>query len=212
MKKYFLKLIAWVIIFITSIQSEAFFANPTEETIRVGVYEMEGFHSRNEYGDMQGYCIDYLNVVADITGWEYEYVEVSDFTAGCEKLENCEIDLLAPVMMTDARKVKFDFSEIDFGTEYTVLVTNKDKEELYYEDYATFEGMKVAVLYDYPLTEYFIDYMKTQGFEAELVYFNNVDESKRALHNGEVDAMVNSIMDIEEYNLLARFSPKPFIL
>ena len=210
MKKCILKLFIWVIICITCIQCQTFFADSTEKTVRVGVYEMEGFHSRNEYGDMEGYCIDYLNVIADVNGWKYEYVEVSDFTAACKKLEKGEIDLLAPVIMTDARKENFDFSEIDLGMEYTVLVTTKDKEELYYEDYASFNGMKVAVLYDYPLTEFFIDYMKTQGFEAELVYFNNVDECKRALHNGEVDAMVNSIMDIEEYKLLARFSPKPF--
>lgn len=212
MKKRMKKLLIFILIFAAWISgSETYMANPEEVTVKVGIYEMEGFHSYDEYDQLDGYCIDYLNVVSGITGWKYEYVEVSDFSEGCEKLENHEIDLLSPAMMTDARKAKYSYSELDFGTEYTVLVAKADRNELYYEDYAAFDGMKVAVLHDYPLTEYFINYMNTQGFESELVYFNHIDESKEALENGQVDAMVTSIMDVgAEHKLLARFSPQPF--
>ena len=211
MKKRILRLIAWVCICINCISGTTYLASPVEKVVRVGIYELEGFHSYDEYGNPRGYGIDYLNVVAGITGWTYEYVELSDFSEGCVKLENQEIDLLAPVMMTDVRKEKFAFSEQDFGTEYTVLVTKQDRDELYYEDYAAFDGMKVAVLNDYPLTEYYMEYMSTQGFSTELVYYGTSNESKTALENGEVDAIVTSIMDMEEeHKLLARFSPRPF--
>jgi len=211
MKKRLYQLLAGVLVFISCITCEPFLADTKEQVVKVGIYEMEGFHSYDEYGELVGYCIDYLNVVSSVTGWSYEYVEVTDFSEGCQKLENQEIDLLAPAMMTDSRKEKYSYSELHFGTEYTVLVTKSDKEELYYEDYTAFDGMKVAVLNDYPLTEYFIAYMDTQGFASELVYFNTIAESKAALEKGEVDAMVTSIMDMgEEHKLLARFSPQPF--
>lgn len=212
MKKRLEKILILILVFAAWVSgSETYMAYTEGESIKVGIYEMEGFHSYDEYDELSGYCIDYLNVVSGITGWEYEYVEVANFSEGCEKLENQEIDLLAPAMMTDARKVKYAYSELDFGIEYTVLVTKEDKDELYYEDYEAFDGMKVAVLHDYPLTEYFINYMSTQGFESELVYFDTIDESEYALENGQVDAMVTSIMDIgEEHKLLARFSPQPF--
>ena len=211
MRKGVLRLFAWVCIMITALSSQPVWANPTENSVRVGIYEMEGFHSYDEYGNPQGYCIDYLNVVAGVTGWEYEYVELADFSDGCNKLENQEIDLLAPAMMTAERKQKFLFSEIDLGTEYTVLVTTSDREDLYYEDIPSFEGLKVAVVEGYPLTQYYIEYMATQGFTSELVYFDTIDESKAALESGQVDAMVDSIVDMEkEHKLLARFSPQPF--
>lgn len=211
MKKRILRLIAWVLILINCTSGEIIFANPTERVVKVGIYDLEGFHKFDEFGNPQGYCIDYLNVVAGVTGWKYEYVETSDFLDACSKLENKEIDLLAPVMKTDARKTKYSFSEIDLGIEYTVLVTTADKEDLYYEDFSSFEGMKVAVVNDYPLTEYFIDYMNMQGFTSELVYYSSPEESKAALESGQVDAMVDSIVDMEkEYKLLARFSPQPF--
>lgn len=212
MKKRLEKLLILILVFAAWISgSETYMAYTKGETVKVGIYEMEGFHSYDEYDELGGYYIDYLNVVAGITGWEYEYVELADFSEGCEKLDSREIDLLAPAMMTDARKAKYSYSELDFGIEYTVLVTQADKDKLYYEDYEAFDGMKVAVLYDYPLTEYFINYMNTQEFESELVYFDTIKESRDALESGQVDAMVTSIMDVgEEHKLLARFSPQPF--
>lgn len=172
---------------------------------------MDGFHDYNEQGELEGYCIDYLNVLASITGWEYEYVMTADFMECCDKLEAGEIDLMGPAMMSDARKAKFAYSELDLGTEYTVLVTTKDRQDLYYEDYAHFSEMKIAVLHNYPLTEYFLTYMKIHGFTPELVYYNTIEESKSALREGKVDAIVDSIMDIdEEHKLLAKFSPQPF--
>ena len=211
MKKQFFRLIAWTLIFISCMTSQPVWAKPTEKVVKVGIYEMDGFHSFDEYGNPQGYGIDYLNVLTGVTGWTYEYVEASDFSDACIKLENHEIDLLAPVMMTTERREKFAFSEIDLGTEYTVLVTTPDRDDLYYEDTVAFDGLRVAVVHGYPLTDFFIDYMNAQGFNSELVYFNTIEESKAALESGVVDAMVDSIVDMEkEHKLLARFSPQPF--
>lgn len=211
MKKQLYRVLAGLLIIISCMTGTEVMYADEKETVRVGVYQMDGFHGYNEYGELEGYCIDYLNVVAGVTGWKYEYVDATDFTDACEKLETGEVDLIAPAMMSDVRKAKFEYSELDFGTEFTVLVTNQDRDDLYYEDYENFSDLKVAVLHDYPLTEYFITYMKIHGFSSELVYYNTIDESKAALKNGEVDAIVDSIMDMEETDkLLARFTPQPF--
>lgn len=212
MKKHIVRLFAYMVVMLICITNTVpYQAEEQAEKVRVGIYEMDGFHYYNKDGELEGYCIDYLNVLSALTGWEYEYVEVADFMEGCEKLERGDLDLMAPAMMTDARRAKFAYSELSFGTEYTVLVTKEDKSDLYYQDYENFEGMKVAVLKDYPLTEYFISYMDVHGFEAELVYYNTADESNLALKNKLVDAVVTSIMDVREgQTLLARFSPQPF--
>ena len=179
--------------------------------VRVGFYHMSGFQYYDEDAKLHGYCIDYLETLASFTGWEYEFVPIENFSDGCEKLKDHSIDLLAPAMETEARKENFAYSELNFGTEYTILVANKDREDLYYEDYENFGNLKIAVLKDYPLTEYFLSYMKIHEFEPELVYYDSINESKAALEAGEVDAIVTSIMDMEvNQKLLARFSPQPF--
>ena len=89
--------------------TESYAAYTKGEPIKVGIFDMDGFHSVDEEGNLTGFCIDYLNVIADITGWKYEFVEVKDFMEGLELLEKQELDLIAPAMMTDARKEIFDF-------------------------------------------------------------------------------------------------------
>lgn len=211
MKKGFYRVIASLLIIICCLTNCEIMQADERETIRVGVYPMEGFHAYDETGNIEGYCIDYLNVLAGVEGWEYQYVTATDFMDACNKLEAGEIDLVAPAMMTEERKEKFAYSELSFGTEYTVLVTNPERTDLYYEDHEYYNGMKVAVLYNYPLTEYFLSYMKTHEFSAELVYFNTIEESKAALQSGQVDAMVDSIMDVDaDAKVLAKFSPQPF--
>lgn len=210
MKKYFYIGIISLILLISGVFFQDSVSADQKETIRVGVYEMDGFHAYNEYGELEGYGIDYLNVLASINGWKYEYVDSADFTDACNKLEAGEVDLVAPVMMTKERKAKFGYSELSFGTEYTVLLTNQERTDLFYEDYEHFNNMKVAVLHDYPLTDYFIEYMKAHNFSVELVYFDTIYESKEALKNGQVDAIVDTILEYKDEKLLARFSPQPF--
>ena len=221
MKKWLQRIIAgvFVVVFLfTSVGvyqgdngTHADMARYENRVIKVGFYHMAGFQYYDEYAQLQGYCIDYLEMVSTFTGWHYEFVPIEDFGDGCEKLKAKQIDLLAPAMVTEERQEFFDYSELSFGTEYTILVTRQDRVDLFYEDYEHFSRLKVAVLKDYPLTDYFVAYMKIHEFEPELVYYDSIDESKKAMEDGEVDAIVTSIMDMEsDQKLLARFAPQPF--
>lgn len=179
--------------------------------IRVGYYEMEGFQHLDEYGNETGYNIDYLNALALLTGWEYRYVNVGDFGTGMNMLEKKQIDLLAPTMKTEDRKSRFLFSDLSFGTEYTVLVTNQGNTEFFYEDFESFDGMRVAVVQDYPLTDFFSEYMEKNDFDAYYVYYDTPEAALASLSNGFVDAAVTSLLAIDDsYKVLARFEPMPF--
>ncbi|MBR4026912.1 MAG: transporter substrate-binding domain-containing protein [Lachnospiraceae bacterium] len=183
----------------------------TQKVVKVGFYHMDGFHYYNESGELTGYCVEYLKLLATFTGWNYEWVNVNSFTEGCEMLEKKEIDLIAPVIITKDRKEKYAYGGINFGTEYCVLITQKDRTDLFYEDYESFQGIDIAVIEGYPLTKYFLEYMNCNGFSANLQYYKTIQEAKTALQQGIADAAVTSILDIEgDEKLLARFSPQPY--
>ncbi len=191
--------------------TESYAAYSKGEPVKVGIFDMDGFHSFDEDGNLTGFCVDYLKVIAEINGWEYEFVEIKDFMEGLSMLETKELDLIAPAMMTDARKESFSYSEMHFGMEYSVLLTRQERDDLYYQDYENYNGLKVAALKGYPMTDYFITKMQNHGFEAELVYFDTSEESKAALDKGEVDALVTSIFYYDEmYKVLDSFFPQPF--
>ncbi len=182
-----------------------------DRVVKVGIYEMEGFSYYDEYGELKGYCIDYLKRLSTLTGWTYEYVQLDDFNDGLDKLDQKEIDLLAPVMYTPKRQEKYAFTEQRFGTEYTALLTGSSRTDLYYEDFENYDDLTVGVLNDYPLTDYFKSFCEIYGISPTLVYFDTIEENKNALEAGTVDAIVDSILDVEEnQKLLARFAPQPF--
>lgn len=207
-KKYAAVMLAFVMLFGLV---EPFAAYTRGKPVRVGVFDLENFHKVDEEGDVTGFCVDYLYVIADVTGWTYEFVEVNDFMEGMELLEQKELDLIAPAMQTDERKETFLYSELCFGMEYSVLLTTSDREDLFYQDYKGYDGLKVAVLNGYPMTDYFVTKMQSYGVSQELVYYDTIEECKAALERGEADALVTSILYYDEsYKLLDSFYPQPF--
>lgn len=208
LRKFMVVALMFIVVFGAA---EPYDAYQKGEKVKVGVFDMEGFHSFDEEGNIVGFCVDYLGVIADVTGWEYEFVEVEDFMDGLDALETHEIDLIAPAMMTDDRKENFAYSELHFGMEYSILLTKQERDDLFYQDYANYDGLKVAVLEGYPMTDYYIAKMQAHEFETELIYVATPEEGETLLNSGEVDAMVTSIFYYDEaYKVLDMFYPQPF--
>lgn len=181
------------------------------EPVRIGFYEMEGFQEYDELGNPIGYNVDYLSRISAITGWEYEYVEINDFIQGTEMLERKEIDLLAPCQMTAERMDRFTYCDYPFGTEYTALVTTAGNNAFSYDDCENFNGMTVAAVKDYLLTDRFMEYTKEKNFEINIKYYKTPKAALIALENGRADAAVANLMMIDsKYKVLARFGSAPF--
>lgn len=182
-----------------------------QRVVRVGMYEMEGFQSFDKLSNAVGYNMEYLNRIAAFAGWTYQYVRLKDFNDGMEKLKERKIDLLAPAEITQERMEEYDYSAYSFGTEYAVLVTRAGNESLSYEDYKSFEGMRVAVIKDYLMTDHFKEYMKQNRFHTQLIYYESPAEVLKAVSDGKADAAVTNLMMAGSANkVLARFSPSPF--
>ncbi|MGN0350725.1 MAG: diguanylate cyclase domain-containing protein [Roseburia sp.] len=191
-------------------QNSAIVMKSAGKTVRVGVNEIEGFMAYDEDGNVTGYGQDYLNAIANVTGWNYEYVKVENFQNGMEKLKNQEIDLMAPCQMDKEDLENYDYSAYSFGTEYITLVTRKENDAYEYEDFESFERMKVALVTGYAMSKY-LDYMKENHFSVQFEYYDTPEEALKALDEGKVDGAVTTMMRCgENYKILARFSSYPF--
>ena len=85
LKKGVCKVIACMLVMLCCITNCETYLGDEKEVVRVGVYQLEGYHAYNENGELEGYGIDYLKVLAAINGWTYEYVDATDFTDACKK-------------------------------------------------------------------------------------------------------------------------------
>ncbi len=194
-----------------------FFAYPkevsaaeTQRTVKVGVFELPGFCEIQD-GNLAGYNYEYICELAELTGWECEFVQVTDYEGGLERLDADVIDLLAPAQMTEEGLEKYLYSEFSAGKQYTALITNSGRADLNYEDYEAFQGLSVAVVKDSFYTENFLDYAKKHLLTVELVYCNTTTEATSKMRNKEVDATVVNLLEVQENDkVLARFGQAPF--
>ena len=95
-----------------------------DKIIRIGYSDYAGFIEAVD-GTYRGYGVEYLNEVAEYTGWKYEYV--FDTWDNClKRLETGDIDFMVNACYTDERAEKFLFSKYPTGLEEMVIYTKRE--------------------------------------------------------------------------------------
>lgn len=173
-------------------------AEKSNRTVKVGVYELENFHSFNEDGQVTGYDVDYLNEIAGVTGWNYEYVKADSWSDAIEMLRDGKIDLLSPSQITTERMEEFGFSAFPIGKVYAAILTTNDDTSTIYEDYDAFDQMSFGIEKGNTYEAMFESYASENGFTPHIKLYENQDALVGALRAGEVDAIVANIMRSED--------------
>ena len=167
--------------------------------------------TNDESGKATGYNIEYLNKISKVTHWKYEYVKCDNWIDATEKLENKQIDLLAPAQMTEALSEKFDYSVLSMGTESAPIYTKVNRDDLLYEDFDTMSKITFGCAENSTFTKKIVEeYTVNAGFASNIKYYANTTELREALDSNKVDAIVTNIMfAADDLKILGWFSPLP---
>ncbi len=208
MKKRFstiLIAIMLILISVISVFSKPVPVKAENRHVRIGYYNMGDFQKIDEKGNASGFNFDYLSMVAQINGWECEYVNVGTFLNGKNMLDRHEIDLIAPCPRMPERMELYEYGNVPLVTEQPLLVTLPTNDKYYYDDFVNFNNMKVATLVDSSITNEFIAYMGQNGFQAQCVYTSDIQDSLQLLQNGDVDAVVATRLQVGgNYKVIAQ--------
>lgn len=179
-----------------------------ERVIRVGdVYYDIAKGDSQEHGE--GYLYEYLARISKITGWKYEYVEAS-WTESLEMLKRGEIDILPRAQYTKEREEEFLYPDYSMGVEYTYLLARKDNDELFYDDYESFNGKKIGAIRNTYQIKLLEEEALNRGFQYTLVEYDLNEELIDAFLNGEVDLALNErVMEKMECKVVSCFKPNP---
>ena len=167
-------------------------ANDTDnvEKVKVGWYISDHFQEGDADGNQKsGYSYEYLQDVANYTGWEYEYV-AGGWSELYAALLNGEIDVLAGISYTDERAEVLNFPNIEMGLESYYLYKRADNEEINSADLTTLNGKKVGTLENNLMTDYFEAWRDEKDLDCEEVTFNDFETRDEAFENGEIDAII----------------------
>ena len=159
-----------------------------EKVIRVG-YDTNSNFIHDDGQGYHGYGAEYLEKIAEYTGWKFEYVKDESWHGSLDKLRNGEIDLLCTVHYTKERAEEFLFSNIPLGYETSLLYTLEDS-EIAYQDFDAMQGCRIGLLKESYSAQDFEAYAEKIEIQYEGVYFERENEMMNALQTGAIDMMV----------------------
>lgn len=191
--------------------------NVKSRTVRVAYPPQEGLTDFDEHGSYSGYTYEYLEEIAQYTGWDYEFVQVNgdadeSLQTLMEMLENGDIDLMGAMLYSDKTNRLFDYSSHSYGTVETVLQVPYDKVQDFVINSQVEQTMNIAV----PSTgtriiQEFEDYCDMNLITPNYIFCADDKDQLEAVRNGDADAMLNSSMNyVEGVRTIARFASKPF--
>ncbi len=177
--------------------------------IRAAFTPIPGFQNADSGGRYSGYVYSYLQAISQYTRWNYEFYP--DGIAEClDKLAAGELDVMAGVERTARNEELFDFCATPIGMASSLIVV-KDDSPLAYEDFDSFQGLRIAIPETAPARiRAFERYQAEQGFQVQTVACASIAAMTDLFQRGEVDGMVvNSTYAVKNARVIARFAPQP---
>lgn len=182
----------------------------SDTTLRIGTTGIDGLIEKNASGTMEGYGVEYLDEISKYTGWQYIYVEDS-WSNSLKKLQNQEIDLLINAQYTPERAQLYDFAAYPSGMEYCGIYIPSENQEIFFNDYAAFNGLKIGMIQNSFHNTNLAAYAAAHNFTYQPVYYQWPDEAFEALDQKAIDAVaVGGLNGLNRYKIVAKFGVSPF--
>lgn len=168
-------------------------AESEPKTIRVGYFEMDGYHMQDESGNRSGYGYEFLQKINRYLPYQFEYVGYEkSWNEMLKMLENGEIDILTSAAKTSDREEQFEYSRNIIGSNYTILSVKEGNTKLVARDYSTYNGAKIGLLNNSTKNDAFQEYAEAKEFTYEPVYYEDFDKMEQDLQSGIIDGIVSS--------------------
>ena len=165
----------------------------TGKVVKVGYFSDGNFMGGASQGAVKsGYGYEYLQAVANYTGWRYEYVYGS-WSELYKKLLSGEIDLMTDVSYTPERAGLINYPKDGMGREIYYIAVKTDNNQIDSMDLSTFNGKKIGVEEKSVQIKYLEDWIEKNNIDCEIVPMGSGTDNKiKALMEGKIDALVRT--------------------
>lgn len=116
---------------------------------------------------------------------------------GIEALNNDRVDFLSMLPYDEPLTAYVDYTDKPAATGFLALFSPSGK-EIYYEDYRSLNGKKIAMLHDSYFESMLSGYALKHGFMYSVVYYDNMENMMEAAENGSIDAVLTSATNSPE--------------
>lgn len=116
-------------------------------TVRIGVFESNGFIALSDGGEMTGYGARFMERLAKYANVRYEYVRLS-WGECMEGLLSGRIDIVTDARRSAEREKLYDFSVQNIGQIQAAVFVPQEMKDIYFDDYGVMKKLRVGFEYD----------------------------------------------------------------
>ena len=183
------------------------------ETVRVGYYEDGDYMSRNQAGEYVGFNFEYMQEIAKFSGLRYHIVDGVSWENTLDMLEKGEIDILPAVYYTPERAEKMLFSELPMLSLFTTLNVRFDDNRYAYEDFTSFQGMKVGIIANSKDGEKFRQYCRDNNLDLTIIPYATTAALLAGLEDKTLDGVaITHLGRSSIFRSVAQFSAEPMYI
>lgn len=166
--------------------------NEAEEkkVIRVGYTQHGQMIQKGDKGFI-GYGVEYLQRIGEYTGWQYEYVLVTEMERK-QALRDGKIDLLCDISKEENKGENLLLSEENSGMYYALLCAEKDDDTVFFNDYEAIKGKRIALNTSKAMESMLVEFGREKDIDFTPVYCSSFEEMENALTEDRADLMVAS--------------------
>lgn len=186
-----------------------------ERVLRVAFPDVPGFTEVDEHGNRHGLVVDYLNEIANYTGWKYEYIDISDGSTMLKNFLDGQYDLMGGAYYLEGGEAYYAYPDYNTGHSKSVLLARKDDESIKNFDWKSIDGKKIGVYKNAKENRRRLEVaLESNGVECTIVEYAYDQMRNKNLHyyveNGDVDLLlVNSTEDSGNLRVAEEFDSQP---
>ena len=187
--------------------------------LRVGFPIQEGFSMVDGQGNFSGYTYDYLQEIAQYTGWEYEFVtlegDIND-TIGemLVMLRDGELDLMGAMSYSDSLAEIYEYPGSSYGVVSSCLVVPEGSTSVTENNFYRMQGLRIGVLERAAGRNAELEaFCRGNDMQPVLVECDTQEQQLELLESGAVDAITwQDVNYMQGLRVVAKYAPKPFYL
>lgn len=162
------------------------------QTVKAGIFYFDGYHMKDEVGNLAGYGIEVLNLISEYSHLSFEYAGYDkSWNDMLDMLKNGKIDVVTLARKTDELSGQFLFSN-PIGINHTVLSVQENDVRFRRGDYKTYDDMLVGMIKGSSQNKTLKEFAKKHHFKYRIKRFENIGALAKALQDGTVDVALSS--------------------
>lgn len=175
-------------------------AKTNEKIYRIGVSPLAKYVDVTEDEKLEGYYIDFFDLIAKELKLNYEYVIVN-VSESMNKLESGELDLCLGITITESRIDKILYNSNSIALEKFSLYTDKNINP---KNLSQLDGLRFGTI-NGRATDWILDFFKASNIQVGIIYRNTYEELNELLDQGDIDLVLDSAYKKTKYNKIYDF-------